>query len=409
MDVSNGNSDAPRPDGDGSRDGEGGPDLPWPADRPARTVHEVSISTRSMVRAVGVVLGTLALLWAMNAARSLVSMLVISVFFALALLPGVNFFQHRRGWRRGSAVGVIYLVGAVGFTLLILVLIPAIAELARRIGDSGGEWLTELDSRLEDNLGIDLFDDADASSAAVDVASGLEEWSDEILGQVVSIASSGIGFIFQMATIAMFTFYFAADFPRLQRSFLSWFRPELQQRLGWTIDEAVRQTGGYFYSRLLLMAINGLGFFATMVAVGMSAPLAFALSLFGGFVSVFIPAIGTYIGGAVPILITLADQGFGSALIVLAYVLVYQQIENYWLSPKLSSQTMTLNGGVAFGSALAGGALFGPMGAFMALPVAALITSFVQNYRQANDVVYRSVYDTDDSDPAEATGVTDTD
>ncbi len=364
----------------------------------ARTtvVHEVTVSTRTMARAIGVVLATLALLWAANAARSLVSMLVVSAFFALALLPGVNYFQHRRGWRRGAAVGVIYLVGAIALILLIAVLIPAIAEFGQRIGESGEDWLDELDTRLEDNLGIDLIDDADASDAASDAAAGLEEWSDEVIGGIVSIATSGIGYVFQMATIAMFTFYFAADFPRLQRSFLSWFGPETQRRLGWTIDEAVRQTGGYFYSRLLLMVINGLGFFVTMVAVGMSVSLALPLSLFGGFVSVFIPAIGTYIGGAVPIFITLADRGLVAALIVLAYVLVYQQIENYWLSPKLSAHTMSLNGGLAFGAALGGGALFGPMGAFMALPVVALVVAFVENYRQGNEVVYRSEYADDD-------------
>ena len=77
---------------------------------------------------------------------------------------------------------------------------------------------------------------------------------------------------------------------------------------------------------------------------------------------------------------------------MLAYVLIYQQIENYWLSPKLSAQTMTLNGGVAFGAALAGGAIGGPMGAFMALPVAAMITSFLSHYRTAHEVVFNSAY-----------------
>jgi predicted PurR-regulated permease PerM len=105
------------------------------------------------------------------------------------------------------------------------------------------------------------------------------------------------------------------------------------------------------------------------------------------------------------VLIALADQGLTAALIVLAYVIVYQQIENYWLSPRLSSQTMTLNGGLAFGAAIGGGALFGPMGAFMALPVAALVTSFIKNYRRGNEVVYRSAYDTDDESPdSEPTG-----
>ena len=128
------------------------------------------------------------------------------------------------------------------------------------------------------------------------------------------------------------------------------------------------------------MVINGIGFFFTMVLVGLPVSIAIALSLFGSFVSVFIPVIGTYIGGAIPILLTLAFSGFTGALIVLAYVLVYQQVENYWLSPKLSAKTMSLNGGVAFGAALAGGAIAGPMGAFTALPIAALITSFISNY-----------------------------
>jgi predicted PurR-regulated permease PerM len=77
---------------------------------------------------------------------------------------------------------------------------------------------------------------------------------------------------------------------------------------------------------------------------------------------------------------------------VLGYIVVYQQIENYWLSPKISAKTMELNGGLAFGSALAGAALFGPIGAFMALPVAALISSFIENYGHSYEVVYESTY-----------------
>ena len=133
------------------------------------------------------------------------------------------------------------------------------------------------------------------------------------------------------------------------------------------------QTGGYFYSRVILMLINSVGFFFTMVAVGMPVALSVPLALFGGFVAAFIPAIGTYLGSAVPILMTLAIQGLVAALIVLAYALIYQQIENYWLSPKISAETMTLNGGLAFGAALAGGAIAGPMGAFTAQPEVAHI------------------------------------
>ena len=168
------------------------------------------------------------------------------------------------------------------------------------------------------------------------------------------------------------------------------FSPTTQQRVGWTWDQAIIQTGGYFYSRMILMAINGVGFFFTMVLVGVPTTLAISLAVFGAFVSVFIPAIGTYIGGAIPILLTLALQGLTAGIIVLGYVLLYQQLENYWLSPKISAETMSLNGGVAFGAALAGGAIAGPMGAFTALPVAALISSVISNYAASHEVVYQS-------------------
>lgn len=378
-----------------------------PVEVPAtqQNVTQVVITTRTLWSGVGVILATMAGLWAVIQARELTSMLVISLFFALALVPGVNHLHQKRGWKRGAAVGFIYLAGILVLALLTLVLIPNIGQLAERIGQDGTRWLTSLDRWTSDTFGIHIVSAQASRDAAVTTKEFLGQWSDKLIGAASDVVSTGVGFVFSVATIATFTFYFAAGFPRLLRGFLSWFSPARQQRLGWTIDESITQVGGYLYSRLLLTAVNGLGFFVVMVAVGVPVGLAIPLAIFGGFVSEFIPGIGTYIGGAIPIALTLAIQGLIPALIVLGYVLVYQQIENYWLSPRISAKTMELNAGLAFGSALAGGALFGPMGAFMALPVAALICSFIKNYRRGHEVVYRSSYAQDDwSPPAAETG-----
>jgi predicted PurR-regulated permease PerM len=388
--------------------GTGGGSAPAePVESPAtqQNVTQVVITTSTLWRGVGVILATMAGLWAVNQARELTSMLVISLFFALALVPGVNHLHQKRGWKRGAAVGFIYLAGILVLALLTLVLIPNIAQLAERIGEDGTQWLTTLDRWTSDTFGIHIVSAQASRDAAVTTKEFLSQWSDKLIGAASDVVSTGVGFVFSVATIATFTFYIAADFPRLLRGFLSWFSPARQQRLGWTIDESITQVGAYLYSRLLLTAVNGLGFFGVMVAVGVPVGLAIPLAIFGGFVSEFIPGIGTYIGGAIPIALTLAIQGLVPALIVLGYVLVYQQIENYWLSPRISAKTMELNAGLAFGSALAGGALFGPMGAFMALPVAALICSFIKNYRHGHEVVYRSSYAEDDwSPPAAETG-----
>jgi predicted PurR-regulated permease PerM len=349
----------------------------------------VEVEGRIIWQAIGAILMTLFLLWAVQQAAGLVSMIAIAFFFSLALDPGVRWLVDRYGWRRGAAVGVIYVLGAVFVVLMVVVMIPSITELARLIGERGSEWVTNLNEWASDTFAVELGGLDTFADAADGTEDAVVDFTDGAFGTALGIAAEGIGFVFQMATIAMFTFYFAADAPRIQRATLRLFSPAMQERIGWTWDQAIVQTGGYFYSRLLLMLINGLGFFFTMVLVGLPVTLAIAMALFGSFVSVFIPVIGTYIGGAVPVLLSLAIQGLTAGLIVLGYVLVYQQIENYWLSPKLSAKTMTLNGGVAFGAALAGGAIAGPMGAFTALPIAALISSFISNYLASHEVVYQ--------------------
>lgn len=249
-------------------EGASPPTVPASADADRTKVTPVTVSTRTLWRAVGIVLVTWAGIWALNQARGLVSLLAYSMFFALALVPGANYLHQKRGWRRGAAVGFIYLAGIVFLVIMVAVLIPTIAQLAQRIGQSGGQWITSLDRWLEDRFGVDLIRGTASRDAAVTLKDFLSQWSDEILGAATGVVSRGVGLIVSVATIATFTFYFTADFPRLQRSFLSWFPPARQEWLGWTIDQSVTQVGGYLYSRLLLTVINGLGFFAVMVAVG---------------------------------------------------------------------------------------------------------------------------------------------
>jgi predicted PurR-regulated permease PerM len=330
----------------------------------------------------------------LDQAQHLLGLVAFSFFISLAMQPLVMKMLNRwPNMKRGAAVGIIYVAGVVILILMIVVLVPAIATLGRAVGESGAVWVQDLVTWLNDTFGLTLGDGGFDQDAATDFEDEIVEWAKGAAGGVLSIATTGIGAIFDVATIAMFAFYFTADAQRLQRTILQFFASDQQYRIGWTWDQAIVQTGGYFYSRVILMLINSVGFFFTMVAVGMPVALSVPLALFGGFVAAFIPAIGTYLGSAVPILMTLAIQGLVAALIVLAYALIYQQIENYWLSPKISSDTMTLNGAVAFGAALAGGAIAGPIGAFVALPVAALITAFVSNFVPKNEVVYEFEYE----------------
>jgi predicted PurR-regulated permease PerM len=125
------------------------------------------------------------------------------------------------------------------------------------------------------------------------------------------------------------------------------------------------------------------------------------LALWMGLVSQFIPVVGTYIGAAVPLLVVLLSDPW-SALIFLIYVVVYQQIENYLLSPRITARTMQLHPAVAFFAALAGAAISGILGAFMALPAAAVIQATVSSYLTRHEVVEtRLTMQTDSELPSE--------
>jgi predicted PurR-regulated permease PerM len=125
--------------------------------------------------------------------------------------------------------------------------------------------------------------------------------------------------------------------------------------------------------------------FLTLKLLGV--PYALALGLFVGVVAAFNPIVGTYIAGAVPVLVALAAVSLTAAVIVLVEVLAYQQLENYVLSPQLSQKTMELNAGVACAAAMAGGAVGGFIGAFFALPIAAVIQAFLSTYSRRYDVL----------------------
>ena len=197
-----------------------------------------------------------------------------------------------------------------------------------------------------------------------------------LAGNVFGIAASILGGIFRWATIALFTFYIVAEGPKLRRIICSALPPKQQEHVLFVWDQAIEKTGGYFYSRLLLAVINGTGMYITLRVF--SVPFAAPLAIFEGLVAEFIPIVGTYIAGAAPVFVALLSSP-AAGIAALAYVLIYQQIENYLLSPRLTAKTMQLHPAVAFAAALVGGAIGGILTAFLALPVAAVIQAAIRS------------------------------
>ena len=308
-------------------------------------------------------------------------LIVVSLFLSFAIEPAVGWLA-RRGWRRGLATGLIFLgVAVVGAGLLAL-LIPAIVTGSRQLISSLPDLLNNL-AKYGKPLGIRL-DRASLEKQLTTYSDDLISAAQHVTGGILHIAATLAGALFQVSVVAFFTFYMVAQGPQLRRVVLSRFQPQRQRQILVVWEEAIRQTGGYFYSRLLIAVINGSLMF--LVLWIRHVPFAAPLAVFEAVVATFIPVVGTYIGGAAPVAGALLVSPL-DAIIALAWIIIYQQIENYLLAPRLTAKTMDVSAPLAFAAALIGAALGGFLFAFLALPVAGIIQSVIRNHGRQYEVI----------------------
>jgi predicted PurR-regulated permease PerM len=146
---------------------------------------------------------------------------------------------------------------------------------------------------------------------------------------------------------------------------------------------AIDKTGGYIYSRGLMAIVSFVAHYILLLVLDI--PNALALAIWVGVVSQFIPTVGTYLAGAVPIIVALAEDPI-DALWIFIFILIYQQFENYILQPKITSKTVQIHPALAFGAVIAGASLLGPIGAFIAIPIAASASAFLSTYVRRYEV-----------------------
>jgi predicted PurR-regulated permease PerM len=319
--------------------------------------------------------------WLVFRLRSLLVMLLISFFLSFALEPPVNLLA-RLGWRRGLGtaavfaaivVAVVVFVGALGSLL-----VAQIGDLVEAIPGYVEQVAAFVNDRLGTQLsGAELADQLRGNQGVKDFVNGLAAGA-------VGLSTTLVGLVLQGFTVGLFTFYLVADGPRLRRTVCSVLPPGRQEVALRVWDLAIDSTGGYVYSRALLAAVSAVATTLFLTLIGVPYPL--ALGLWVGLVSQFVPTVGTYLAGALPVLIALLDNPV-SALWVLAFIVVYQQFENMILSPRITARTMALHPAVAFGAVIAGGAIMGPIGALLALPAAASGQALVSIYLHRYEVI----------------------
>ena len=312
----------------------------------------------------------------------IILLLLISLFLALAIEPGVNRLA-RRGWRRGRATGVILL----GVLLAVGVFLGAMGTL---VGQQVADLLQNSETYIRDTVDTinDTFGTNIDPQEMVDEFNRddgpVQEFIDSQTDRVVSLSLTALSGLLQALSILLFTYYLVADGPRLRRSICSRLRPEHQRHVLGAWELAITKTGGYLYSRALLALVSAVFHWIVFESANIDAPI--PLALWVGLVSQFLPVVGTYIAGLLPVLITFLDSPVKAA-IVLGFIVVYQQLENYFFAPRITARTMELHPAVAFGAALAGFELLGVAGAVLALPAAAMLQAISGEWGQRHDVI----------------------
>lgn len=322
-------------------------------------------------------------IWVFGSTTGFLVTIVISAFVSFALLPAVERLANR-GWRRGAATGLVMVVALLVAGVFVFaitgVVIDQIVALVRNLPDyaeSVTVWLNE-------SFGLDV----DLTKFVEELSTSdqqLQSVAGNVAGGVFGLAGTILGLVFQALTVGLFVFYILADLPRLRATINRRFPPHHQEYIDTITTITIDKVGGWVYSRTVLAFFSAVFHLVAFMVIGL--PYAVALALWVGVVSQFVPTVGTYIAGVAPLLVALLDDP-KKAIWVVVIIVVYQQIENYAISPKVTANTMELHPAVAFGSAIVGASLLGGLGAVLALPFAAAVVALMQTYTDHYELIH---------------------
>jgi len=313
-------------------------------------------------------LGALLAFWLATNIRAIGStliLIVVSLFLAAGLNPAVSFFE-RRGLRRSNAVIVVTACVLVALTLFLVAIVPVITDQVTSITGQAPDWL----DRLQHNRTVqDLDDEYDVINKIQDYVTG-GAFVSTLFGGALGIGLAVLGALFNAFIIVVLTLYFLSSLDTI-KSALYRLAPASRRdrvtRLGNRIFESV---GGYVSGAFIVAMCAGLSSLAFLFAIGL-AKYAVALAFVVALLDV-IPMIGATIGAVVVTAIAFAESPKMGIACVIFYI-VYQQVENYLIYPRVMSKSVEIPGAVTVIAALVGAALLGVVGALLAIPTAAAI------------------------------------
>jgi predicted PurR-regulated permease PerM len=340
------------------------------------------LSTRAIVRFVLTVAVTVGALYALYQVRSVLILVFIAVFLAVALGPAVAIFR-RRGVPRGLSILLVYVLITAGIVGIGLLIVPPIVTQVDQLAKDIPGYVQD----LRENEQFRKYDDKYHISEKInEQAAKLPEHLGEAAGALQSITVGVFGALVQLVTVLTMTFFLLLDGERIAGFLLRLRGPEHEERYRTIAGDVYRSIAGYVAGNLLISVIAGLTAYFTMLIL--DVPFAVPLAVLMAFLDL-IPLVGATLGG-VAIGIVTAFNDFPTDTIIWAIVFIlYQQIENNVIQPIVYRRTVNVPPLMVIVAILIGGSLLGILGALVAIPIAATVPIIVRDLwsRRSTSVV----------------------
>jgi predicted PurR-regulated permease PerM len=301
-------------------------------------------------------------LYALYTVRAILVRILIALFIAVSLDPAVRALE-RRGMRRGFAVTLIFLLAFGLVAGFLLSVIPPLVTQGRNLVDDLPAYLGRLQDRssqfrqLNDRYNVSDQLQGLAANLPGRLGSGLLGFTGRVFGAV-----------FNGLTVLVFTIYFMADMPRIRSGVVRLFPVDRRPHARRVVDLVVDKVGGYMIGNIIISLIAGVASFIafSLLGVAFPVPLAFVVAICD-----LIPMIGATLGAIIGVTVAVFSTDLVHTVLVAAFFIAYQQLENYLIAPRVLKTTVELGAAAVLIAGLIGATVLGLVGALMAIPVAA--------------------------------------
>lgn len=302
---------------------------------------------------------------------------VLALLICTVLWPPVRVLREKAHFPAALAVLVTILGAFALFAAVIAAIAPSVVNQVPTLVRRAEEGIQSIIDWMQGpplNLELEQL-----QNAVNEIGTVLQESSGQIFSGVVTGLSTATSFLVTVFVTLVLTFFFLKDGPR----FLPWLRKYLGGNVGWHLTEVFSRTwntlAGFIRTQAIVSFVDA--FFIGLGLVIMQVPLAFALAVIT-FIAGFIPIVGAITAGALAVVVALVTNGFWPAVIVLVIIIAVQQLESNILQPVLQSKAMNLHAAIVLLAVTVGSTLFGIIGAFLAVPVAATLAVWLRYHSE---------------------------